>query len=134
MKRISIIVMAIVFTLMAIGYVESKPMEAAAPATGRALVKKLPAGVEGVELTSNAVRLKSGFKFVRKSNNTVAVARMSGGGLGVSGTFSCGCAGGDCSATTSGGTLFCTAGKGCKGPCQLTTTTGLGIKQAVFAY
>ena len=133
MKRISIIVMAIVFTLMAIGYVESKPMEAAAPTTGRALVKKLPAGVEGVELTSNAVRLKSGFKFVRKSSNTVAVARMSGGGLGVSGTFSCACApGGQCSATTSGGSLYCTPTK-CKGGCTLTTTIG-GIKQGVLAY
>ena len=61
MKRIGIIVMAIVFTLMAIGYVYSEPPKAAAPKAGKALVKKLPPNVEGVELAGNTVRLKTGY-------------------------------------------------------------------------
>jgi hypothetical protein len=56
-------------------------------------VKRLPAGVEGVELIGSIVRAKSGYKFVKQPNNTVTVARMAGRGrgAGVAGIWSCKC-------------------------------------------
>ena len=127
MKRISLFVLAAAFALTAIGYVYSEPPSRVAPRIGKVLVKKLPAKVEGVELTGNAVRLKTGYKFVKRGDGSVTVARMAGGGggLGLGGTWTCSCSkGGSCTISSNGGILKCSAGGGtCKGSCELVVTT-----------
>ena len=124
MKRISLSVLAVAFTLTVIGYVYSEPSPRVAPKMGKALIKKLPAGIEGVELAGNAVRVKAGYKFVKHGNGTVTVARMAGGGrgLGLGGSWSCNCksdGGGTCTATTRPGALICESAGKCN-RCELT--------------
>lgn len=137
MKRIILGVLAVGFTLTTIGFVYSEPPLAAAPKTGKALVKKLPDGIEGVELAGNTVRVKAGYKFVKRDNGTVTVARMAGGGKGgLSGGWSCSCdGGGTCSIMTSGGVLYCTKGgtDTCKGSCKLSVSTS-GFSGGVIRY
>lgn len=108
MRRIAIVMTAIAFSFTALSYVYSQSAKSGARAkVGRALVKSLPAGVEGVTLVGNKVQIKSGYKFVKQTNGTVTLARMSGGGLGAEGTFSCSSCG-NCSATViAGGILTC---------------------------
>ena len=93
------------------------------------LVKQLPSGVVGVELKSNVLAVKQGFKFVKGANNVVTVASVKAGGAGVDGSFSCTCvettdeAGQSCDARISGDNLSCTK-KTCSGHCELTVTIG----------
>src|SRR5204862_3102384 len=116
MKRIVILATTIAFSLTTIGYVYGLPPQTAAVKEGKALVKTLPRGVEGVELVGNKVRLKPGFKFTKRTNGTVAVARMAGGhGAGVGGDWSCSCTGskgetGTCSTTITNDLLVCLKG------------------------
>ena len=86
----------------------------------------------------DSVRAKSGYKFVKQPNGSVAVARMAGG-PGVGGTWSCDCEGpaggpgtGDCTAQISTGGLTCLAGT-CNGSCNLTVTTP-GLRKAIIMY
>jgi len=130
MKRIVILATAIAFSLTTIGYVLGLPPKTATLKEGKALVKTLPPGVEGVELVGNKVRLKSGFKFVKQPNGTVALARMAGGHGAVAGSWSCDCTGvpnakGTCDATTYSDTVFCEKGSKdpCTGTCKLKVTT-----------
>jgi hypothetical protein len=61
------------------------------------LVKRLPDGVEGVELKNGAVRLRPGYKYVKQSDGTIGVALIAGGGAGGSntgGSWTCECVGG----------------------------------------
>jgi hypothetical protein len=82
---------------------------------GTALVEKLPEGVEGVALEDGFVKLKPGYKFVKK-NNRVTVMRVAGGGaggrLGVGGSWSCVCKQGDggCSTMVEDNQIFCAPG------------------------
>ena len=139
MKRIVILAMAIAFSITTIGYVYGLPPKAAAVKEGKALVKTLPKGVEGVELVRNKVRLKSGFKFAKRTNGTVTVARMAGG-HGVGGEWNCTCTGskgetGTCSTTISGDLLYCIKGSKdtCTGTCRLSVTIK-GITSGVIIY
>jgi len=45
--------------------------------TAERLVDQLPAGVEGVELAKDGIRAKKGYRFVKDSDSTLAVMRMS---------------------------------------------------------
>lgn len=47
--------------------------------TAERLVDELPAGVEGVELAKEGLRPKKGYSFVKDSDSTFAVMRMSDG-------------------------------------------------------
>ena len=82
---------------------------------GEALVKKLPEGVEGVELKDGVVKIMPGYEFEKKDGK-VAVMRVAGGGpggrLGVSGTFSCVCkeGAGGCSAMVVDNQIYCAPG------------------------
>jgi hypothetical protein len=49
--------------------------------TAERLVDELPAGVEGVELAKDGLRPKKGYSFVKDSDSTVAVMRMSDGSV-----------------------------------------------------
>jgi hypothetical protein len=105
--------------------------------SGKSLVKRLPEGAEGVELKSNTVRVKPGYKFVKQSDGAVAVARIAGGGgagNNLSGTWNCSCdeGTGTCSAYTDGSTLTCTADTNCKS-CTLSVKTK-GVNSKIIAY
>lgn len=147
MKRISVIMLAIAFVfLMMLGSVSSQA-PTAAPKAGKPLVKRLPAGIEGVELIGGTVRAKSGYKFVKQPNDTVTVARMAGGGggAGIAGIWSCKCvhaegrlAGlnplGACPVEISGGTTLNCKTEKCTGvACELTVKTG-ELTTAIIAY
>lgn len=57
--------------------------------TAERLVDQLPAGVEGVELAENGLRLQKGYTTVKDSDSTLAIKRMSDGS--VVGSTSCSC-------------------------------------------
>jgi hypothetical protein len=89
---------------------------------GKTLVKRLPAGLEGVELKDNTVRARPGYKFVKQANGSVTVARIKGGGNNVGGSWNCDCwsGTGGCEAYILGDTLSCMKSKdGCTGSCKL---------------
>lgn len=99
---------------------------------GKALVKKLPTGLEGVQLSGNRVRIKAGYKFVKQADGSIAVARIkngsgTSGGTGLGGKWDCSCDApgkGKCEAVTGGDALYCNQGT-CSSSCTLyVTTTG----------
>jgi hypothetical protein len=93
---------------------------------GTVLVKRLPAGAEGLELKEGSLRLKPGYSFVKQSGHRFAVARMSGGQPVTSG--GCGCTGGTCDPVLKGGIIVCEA-SGCTGTCGLAlTVAGVNTK------
>jgi hypothetical protein len=141
MKRIlAIAAFAAALTMIGVAYSESP--KAGAMKAGKLLVKKLPAGTEGVELVSGKVKLKSGYKFVKQRNGGMKVAMMrggGGGGLGLGGTWSCNCYGkdgkggtGTCTTTTVNNFLQCQADT-CSGSCMLVVQTS-GLATRIMAY
>lgn len=133
MRRIGIVITVIAFSLTTLGYVYSQSGKSEARVkAGRLLVKSLPANVQGVELIGNKVRIKSGYKFVKRTNGTVSVARMAGGGLGAEGSWSCSSCG-DCSAVISGGYLSCQGSCTGNAVCTLTVVVKK-MSTAVMAY
>jgi len=54
------------------------------------LVQALPAGVEGLELTDKGLRVMKGYEFVKDTDTTFSITRMSDGRRGVA-TGGCGC-------------------------------------------
>lgn len=62
----------------------SQPMKAK-----KILVNELPKGLEGIVLENGVFKLRSGYKFVNQTGNTVAVALKANNDI--NGTFSCGC-------------------------------------------
>ena len=109
---------------------------------GRLLVDRLPDGVDGVVLDKKtaALRLKSGYEFVKKDNRTVQVAvRMAGGGRGnIVFTGSCNCIppkgstpSGECTASIIEEALTCQKGT-CTGECKLAVTVGGKIKGLIL--
>ena len=141
------IVLAIAFVFLMMLRSVSSQAPTAAPKAGKPLVKRLPAGIEGVELIGGTLRAKSGYKFVKQSNDTVTVARMPGGGrgAGVAGIWSCKCvhhhgrlAGlnpfGACPVEISGGTTLNCKTEKCTGvACELTVKAG-ELTTAIIAY
>ena len=111
-----LVVVAVTLTLLACAHEATN--QASGP-KGKLLVKQLPAGVEGVELKDGALRLKPGFTFVKKPRHRFAVARISNGQTVTSG--GCGCTGGTCDPTSSGGIIVC-EGSNCTGSCGLALT------------
>lgn len=143
MKRISItaIALAIVISLVASAHTKLEGVYklAGVPGqvterAGKALVKRLPSGVEGVQMKGNKITAKPGYKFVKQDDGSVRIARMSGGGgLGIGGKWDCACdKDGSCSTVTDGSSLSCSAGS-CKGKCTLYITT-TRFKGGVIAY
>lgn len=103
---------------------------------GKALVKRLPGGLEGVEIKSGAVMVKPGYKFVKHRNGTITVARIKGGGNNVGGTWNCDCwsGKGGCEAYILNGTLSCMKSEnGCTGTCHLSIVVK-GTRTNVFMY
>lgn len=135
MKRIGVILMLACFTMAIAGYVQSEDKKPVAMKPGKALLKSLPAEIEGVELVKNKVRLKSGYNFVKMKNGSYIVARMAGGGgghgAGVGGTWNCSCGGigkGSCTTVFTSGNLSCSklSNDTCNSSCELTVTTKTG--------
>jgi hypothetical protein len=136
MKRIGIVLMFLFFTVAIAGYVQSEDKKPVAMKPGKALVKRLPAEIEGVELVKNKVRLKSGYNFVKTKKGGYIVARMAGGGghgsgAGVGGTWNCSCGGigkGTCTTVFTSGNLSCSklSTDTCDSSCELTVTTKTG--------
>ena len=104
---------------------------------GKALVRSLPSGIQGVELVGNTVRVKPGFKWVKQPNGTVTVARIAGGTrFGEGGTWSCDCTTGPyrgCQAEIKENSLQCAPSGGDCLSCKLTTTKS-GVRTHIIAY
>ena len=129
MKRISVtgIAIAIVISLAASAHTKLAGVnKQIAERVGKARVKRLPAGVEGVELKGNRITAKAGYKFVKQDDGSVKVASLRGGPggeLGVGEKFDCSCdKDGSCDSVTDGSSLWCSTGT-CKGKCTLFVTT-----------
>jgi len=143
MRRIIIFVTLTLTSLIYVSGQPAPPGGSAQKARGRVMVKKLPDKVEGVMLKDGQVKLKPGYKFVKRTNGTVAVARISGSvGLSnnVGGTWDCQCYSditilapkGKCGATIGNGGIQCNAGT-CNASCTLVTTVE-GAKTNVIMY
>jgi len=133
MKRTSVIMAAAVaMTLAIFGCVSSQPPSVQAPKAGKALVKSLPAQIEGVELLGGTVRVKPGFQWVQQPDGTVTVVRMAGG-AGIGGTWRCDCTTGpySCAAEISDRSLRCVS-RDCLS-CTLIITTD-GLRSPIIAY
>jgi hypothetical protein len=105
-----------------------------------------------VELTDGVVRLKPGYKFVRKKleksfddkvkdqdvsfGELISIARVAGSPLPQSGRWYCACSGkGGCETWSDGTSLACTSSEehGCDKECILTVITA-GAKTGVILY
>ena len=143
MRRINVVILGIASAaLMILGCVTNQtPTTAEAPKVGKPLVKRLPAGIQGVELVGGMVRVKPGYQWVKQPNGTVTVARMAGGGgvgPGVGGTWTCECTNGGtgtCTAVVTNGSLSCYKGSTatCTGKCELSVGT-TGLTTGIFIY
>jgi hypothetical protein len=101
------------------------------PKVGKPLVRCLPPSTEGVELAGGTVRAKSGYKFVKRPDGSVTVARMAGGGTGVS--FSCHCqAEGTCTVVIHIDAIYCQSM--CSGVCRLAIYPKAGPAIPIIAY
>lgn len=99
-------------------------------AHGQVLIDHLPDGVEGVELAEGGLRLKKGYKLVKDSDSTFAIARMSDGRSVMAG--GCGCKGsGGCDPVLEGGIIVCKA-KDCS-DCGLALTIA-GVRTPIIRY
>jgi len=135
MRPVSVMT-AVALIVTAFGCASGRPAgtqtQAQAPKQGKVLVKSLPDGIEGVELVGDAVRVKSGFEWVKQPDGTITVARM-GSSFGEAGTWSCDCTTGaySCQGEESNGSLRCVS-RDCLS-CKLTLTKG-GPKTNIIAY
>ena len=114
MKQFSVVAFALVLVLSSVSS-KTRDRKGVPPQSetqtkmpkGRLLVKKLPAGVQGVTITNGVVKPKPGYKFVKQDDGTIAVARIKrGGGSGpaVGGSWRC-----ECSKTESEPETSCTS-------------------------
>ena len=142
----TLILSALVFAYSQAPQRTSQPLQTAIQAAPvkakKLLVRELPKGLEGIVLKDGVFRLSPGFKFLPRTNSTVALIRNEGG-PDTSGSFECSCAGassgGTCSskviAAPGGGTLSCTSSKDkpCSGDCLLVVTIdGSKTKLAIY--
>lgn len=149
MKRIKIVtVVALTLTPLIFAYSQSSRSSSRTGQTGnqaqksevvrakKVLVKELPKGVEGIVLEKGVFRLKPGYKFVKPSANTVAVA-LDNASDDISGSFNCYCTTdkGSCYLAISPSSIGCNKNQKspCSGACQLNTTIG-GNKVALAIY
>ena len=148
MKRIQIItVVAVLLTALIFAYsqtpqsrnrtgqTESQAQKSEVVKAKKVLVNELPKAVEGIVLKDGVFRLSPGYKFVRKSSDSVAVALQAGGDI--SGSFNCYCTTdkGSCNLVISPTAIGCNKSKkdSCTGECQLNTTID-GNKLALAIY
>jgi hypothetical protein len=110
----------------------SQPQQQSETTKGTNLVERLPRSVHGVMLQEGALRVKPGFKFVKKGHGRFAIARRSNGGtVGLGG---CGCkGGGDCQPKYTGGIITCQPVVSCSGSCTLALTIG-GVRTDIIRY
>jgi len=93
---------------------------------GKALVEKLPEGVEGVIFEKGLVKAKSGYKFVKKNNKVMLMSTGTGGILGAGGSWQCMCKGtgnGTCEPLIVDNHLSCVR-KDCSEGCYLWVVVG----------
>ena len=109
---------------------------------GEALVEKLPEGVEGVEMKDGVVKIKPGYKFVKKDNKVTVMRSAAGGAggggrLGVGGSWSCVCkqGTGGCSTMVEDNQIFCAPGgePACSDRCVLSIVIK-AAKAGIFMY
>lgn len=102
---------------------------------GKALVEKLPEGVEGVVLEKGVVKAKPGYKFVKKGNS-VMVRKAGSGGFGIGGAWNCNCSagGGGCETHYDENAMVCRkAGSECSDKCLLTVVVK-GLRAQIVQY
>lgn len=140
--RIVRAVAAIPLLVTVIGCASNQPPSAETPKTGKTLVERLPAGIEGVDLMADAVRTKPEFRWEKQPDGTVMVKRTGGGGGGglSEGTWTCECDSGpyECEPVIykDEGFLRCerkVAGQGCL-KCVLKVRIKTDNKTAIIAY
>jgi hypothetical protein len=118
-------------TLILLGCAHEATNQSSAPNKGKILVKQLPAGVEGVELKDGALRLKSGFTFVKKPRHRFALVRISNGQGATTG--GCGCTGGTCEPKVNSSGIIVCEGSNCTGSCGLALTVR-GISTRIIEF
>ena len=104
---------------------------------GKALVEKLPEGTEGVVLEKGVVKAKPGYKFIKKGNSVMVRSVVSGGGVGIGGSWSCNCSagGGGCETFYDEGAMLCrkSSGSDCSEKCLLSVVIK-GLKTQILQY
>ena len=132
MKRLPVVLLIpLAFVLSSCAGTKPAPSTNNEGYTAKRLVDQLPAGVEGVEVAKEGLRAKKGYRFVKDSDSTVAVTRMSD--RSVVGYSDCSCwIGVGCipDPTTEG--LTCMGFPGCI-RCRLVLRIG-DIRTEVFEY
>lgn len=116
------------------------PRDRAELPKGTTVVEKLPEGVEGVVMEKGVVKIKPGYKFVKKGNK-VTVMRSTvggaGGRLGVGGSWSCVCkqGTGGCSTMVQDNQIFCAPGgePACPDTCVLSVVIK-ALKSEIIRY
>jgi len=129
-KTLGALVILTSLTLMLLSCAHEATNQSGSPSKGKVLVKQLPAGVEGVELKDGALRLRSGFTFVKKPRHRFALVRISNGQTVTTG--GCGCTGGTCEPTAGGGIIVC-EGSNCTGSCGL-ALTARGVSTRIIEF
>ena len=120
------------------------PRDRAELPKGTAVVEKLPEGVEGVIMEKGVVKIRPGYKAVKKGNKvTVIVTVMrsavggAGGRLGVGGSWSCVCkqGTGGCSTMVQDNQIFCAPGgePACPDKCVLSVVIN-ALKSEIIRY
>jgi hypothetical protein len=98
--------------------------------TATLLIKELPPGTEGLELKTNGLAIADGYELVGEAGGKFSVRRKRDGESVASG--GCGCTGGTCEPTLSGGVIVC-SGTSCTDTCGLAlTTAGVRFEVAKF--
>lgn len=103
------------------------------PSEGRTPVTKLPAGVEGLELTAGGLRVLQGYQFVTSSESTFIILRLRDQRpTGTGGSCRCSSGSGRCSPADQGGIIVCQPDSLCS-KCALAVSVG-GVSTPIFIY
>jgi len=132
MKRLGVVIL--LASLLALVSCSRKTSSTGGETAGlhpQLLVTSLPAGVEGVELARTGLHVIKGYQFVKDSDSTFAIARMSDGQHVTSGGCGCAVTGGCEPEMTDGGIIICKAND-CT-DCGLRLTVA-GANTMIFKY
>ncbi len=124
----------LMLTLVTLVAAACAPTPAPTPSLyGQAVVKELPAGVEGWELRDGALRLKEGYEFVPQPDGQFILISTGGGGGGTGG--GCGCKGGSgkCEPKLKDGIAVCEADSTCTNCGLALTIDGRQVEIMRFA-
>jgi hypothetical protein len=112
--------------------VSAAPSDTEAASQVHAVVDRLPAGAEGMELAKGGLRVMKGYKFVKETDSTFVIARINDGHHVASGGCGCKLGVGCNPVLTPDGIIVCQASIVCF-DCGLALTGG-GTRTLVYQY